>query len=189
MKCFDHLQICHCLLCTQYYLFLFSVWMFRNTLYKNNCWFKRNHFNKVTIFLFIKLLFFYDVNSCQGQIFKEVLFYLRVPLLCDRTQRGLALPQKPQSLTLAVLHFRNHQHRRTARLRNFLQRCFLNKCSCKVIFENNPLGHQSTSLTFCCHANQNYQKDHIWLRLCASCQQGLSVTSLSPMGPALALAL
>lgn len=31
---------------------------------KNNCWFKIDHFNKVTIFLFTKMLFFYDVNNC-----------------------------------------------------------------------------------------------------------------------------
>lgn len=28
---------------------------------RNNCWFKLDHVNKVTIFLFIKSLFFYDV--------------------------------------------------------------------------------------------------------------------------------
>lgn len=31
---------------------------------KNNCWFKIDHFNKVTIFLFTKMIFFYVVNSC-----------------------------------------------------------------------------------------------------------------------------
>lgn len=46
---------------------------------KNNCWFKIDHGNKVTIFLFMKLLFFYDVQTVlRWQIFKEVLFYLRV---------------------------------------------------------------------------------------------------------------
>lgn len=60
----DHLQyavVCFALSIVYFY-FLYGC---LEILYmKNNCWFKRDHFNKVTIFLFTKLLFFYDVNSC-----------------------------------------------------------------------------------------------------------------------------
>ena len=34
MRRSDLLQTCHCLLCTQYYLFLFPVWMSRSSLYE-----------------------------------------------------------------------------------------------------------------------------------------------------------
>lgn len=49
-------------------IFIFRVDILEILYMKKNRWFKIDHFNKVTIFLFTKknLLFFYDVNTCQA---------------------------------------------------------------------------------------------------------------------------